>query len=335
MRHVRTRGFTLIELLVVIAIIAILIALLLPAVQQAREAARRSTCKNNLKQLGIALHNYHDTANCLPPGTTRIRSRATGALQSWGGFSAHTMLLPFMDQAPLYNRVNFGLHFHEFGTGPTDNVLVRRTVIPLLMCPSDSQLKGSADNANCNYPVSTGACVGWTGGQDSNGFFTRDLKVKFGDCTDGMSASVLASEHIIGDNSGTLYTLGDLVRMQAHPSGVTKQKWTRAQLDAYGVQCDGAKTSHHSHGGSSWMNPMMFQTMFNTLDTPNSKNATCYAGTGGDGDGEGNFPARSRHTGGVHVLMGDGVVKFVSDSINLDTWQTAGTIRSNDTGGEL
>ena len=333
-RH-RQSGFTLIELLVVIAIIAILIALLLPAVQQAREAARRSTCKNNLKQLGIAMHNYQDTHRCLPLGANPSRS-VLGTTQTWGGFSAHTMLLPFMDQAPLYNKVNFQQHFHQDIPAGAGNVTVRRTILPAYICPSDGQLRGSADNANCNYPVSTGACVGWTNRNDSNGFFAQNQLIRFSDCTDGLSQTILASEQIVGDNQNTVYTPGDLVRNIPHPSGVTKQKWTKAQLDAYGVACQAGITSHHSAGGSSWMNPMMYQTMFNTLDTPNSKNATCYSCSGcGDGDGEGNFPARSRHVGGVHVLMGDGVVKFVGDSINLDSWQTAGTIRSNDTGGEL
>jgi prepilin-type N-terminal cleavage/methylation domain-containing protein len=327
MTRLRSRGFTLIELLVVIAIIAILIALLLPAVQQAREAARRSQCKNNLKQLGLALHNYHDSARCFPPGVTR----ATTTNSTWGGFSAHTMLLPYLDQAPLYNKVNF----HQFSYGP-DNVITRRTVVPVFMCPSDSALRGSAEVGNNNYPMSTGPSVGWTGAGDSNGFFARDIIVRISDAQDGASQSIMASEHLVGDNSSTTYTPGDLVRAVPFPSGTPNKKWTPAQVAAYGTACTAAKTNHHSSGGQSWMYSMMYETLFNTLATPNNPAPTCYICSGcGDGDNPGNFPARSRHVGGVHTLLGDGAIRFVSDSIDHNTWQSLGSIRDGDIPGEF
>src|SRR5688572_16336833 len=115
----RKRGFTLIELLVVIAIIAILIALLLPAVQQAREAARRTQCKNHLKQFGLAIHNYHDTHRAFPRLTSG--SQGTGFGTEWRGFSAHVMLLPYIDQAPLYNQIDFQWHAEtDTAATPTD-----------------------------------------------------------------------------------------------------------------------------------------------------------------------------------------------------------------------
>ena len=334
MKSLRSRGFTLIELLVVIAIIAILIALLLPAVQQAREAARRSQCKNNLKQLGLALHNYHDAARCFPPGVTRATSVSGVTNTTWGGFSAHTMLLPYLDQAPLYNKVNFSQTFYEDIPAGAGNVTTRRTVVPVFMCPSDSALRGSSEVGNNNYPMSTGSSVGWTGAVDSNGFFARDMIVRISDAIDGASQSIMASEHLIGDNSSTAYTPGDLVKAQTFPSGTPNRKWTQAQVKAYGDQCFAARTNHHSVGGQSWMNPMMYETLFNTLATPNNPVPTCYAGTGGDGDGPGNFPARSRHVGGVHVLLGDGAIRFVSDNINHDTWQALGSIRDSDIPGD-
>jgi prepilin-type N-terminal cleavage/methylation domain-containing protein len=141
------QAFTLIELLVVIAIIAILIALLLPAVQQAREAARRSQCKNNLKQLGLALHNYHDVFRIFPQGNFPSVQNVGGGrfglsnVSPYYGFSVQTMLLPYMDQSPLYNQINFNLIALDNSTpavpGGKTNSALRSTKIPGLLCPSD------------------------------------------------------------------------------------------------------------------------------------------------------------------------------------------------------
>jgi prepilin-type N-terminal cleavage/methylation domain-containing protein/prepilin-type processing-associated H-X9-DG protein len=151
--RIRSLGFTLIELLVVIAIIATLVALLLPAVQQAREAARRSQCKNNLKQIGLALHNYHDSAGRFPP------SRIAVGFVGWGGppqggppgflnATGWTMLLPYLEQGPLYNKYNFSsaaswstvygaYSVAQMYGDPNLNAPVTRTQIPILLCPSD------------------------------------------------------------------------------------------------------------------------------------------------------------------------------------------------------
>ncbi|OYW13961.1 MAG: hypothetical protein B7Z55_16195, partial [Planctomycetales bacterium 12-60-4] len=126
------RGFTLIELLVVIAIIAILIALLLPAVQQAREAARRSQCVNNLKQLGLAIHNYHDNFNAFPPGWIGVTNR-TPDTEGNSGFAWGAHLLPQLDQSPLYGRLNFNRECYD----PAFNAVAMSTVLPAFRCPSD------------------------------------------------------------------------------------------------------------------------------------------------------------------------------------------------------
>jgi prepilin-type N-terminal cleavage/methylation domain-containing protein len=151
----RRRGFTLIELLVVIAIIAILIALLLPAVQQAREAARRTQCKNNLKQIGLALHNYHDAHDCFPFGWGGTRP-ATGS----PGYSAISQLLPFFDQAPLYNTINFSLPL----TDPANDV-PRRQELPILRCPSDFDNPQPNAGGAINYMANKGSNHLW---QDPN-----------------------------------------------------------------------------------------------------------------------------------------------------------------------
>src|SRR4029079_7858306 len=154
----RKSGFTLIELLVVIAIIAVLIALLLPAVQQAREAARRSQCKNNLKQIGLALHNYHELANMFPPG--KINAGET-ACQTWirgNGAALRGLILPQLDYGPMYNNMNFSDWVHNYCaakifTTPQARLIVSGTAIPTLLCPSDNRVvfRNTPPNAGTNY----------------------------------------------------------------------------------------------------------------------------------------------------------------------------------------
>ena len=152
------RGFTLIELLVVIAIIAVLIALLLPAVQAAREAARRAQCNNNLKQIGLALHNYHQTNNVFPPGHGQSASQLnyTGGYAGWGEWSAQAMMLNYMEQAPIYNAINFSF-CGGYSYGAFCNVSVFNSVINTFMCPSDNQVdKGGPPNNTPAGPAGWG-----------------------------------------------------------------------------------------------------------------------------------------------------------------------------------
>ena len=200
MRHSR-RGFTLIELLVVIAIIAVLIALLLPAVQQAREAARRTQCKNNLKQLGLALHNYHDTFLVFPPG--QFQPLGTNVNSSTNRSCWMQRILPYIDQATLFNT------FATNMSGPAgfaSNWPGANTILPALMCPSDPSSPKNATAsglANQGFSGNYSVCAGSTtfgvdgGGDKLNGMFFCYSRTSIRDTTDGTSNTLLAGEILL------------------------------------------------------------------------------------------------------------------------------------------
>ncbi|MFG0333872.1 MAG: DUF1559 domain-containing protein [Maioricimonas sp. JB049] len=331
-------GFTLIELLVVIAIIAILIALLLPAVQQAREAARRTQCRNNLKQIGLAMHNYHDTHSTLPQLTHGTQADGSVAVagpgwgREWGGHSVHTMFLPYVDQAPLYNQINLNWVWHSNSNGNPNRDL-HRVKIPAFQCPSDSPPRNANDGFN-NYGASTGPNLGWEADlARAVGMFHRRSSTKFRDVLDGMSNTIAFGEITIGDNDNGVFVLerGDFVRNQSVAS-LTQVKPTRDELVAYGNTCLGGTSDHRSDRGLSWGNPMMSGTGINTIVPPNWEYPNCHECSGcGSGDAKGVWAARSRHVGGAHHLFGDGAVRFVSENIDFDLYQGLGSIAGDET----
>ncbi len=189
------RGFTLIELLVVIAIIAVLIALLLPAVQAAREAARRSQCVNNLKQMGLAAHNYHSTAGCFPLGAGKNSFGGLTDYHPWTGWSAQSMMLTYLEQGPLYNSANFNWSPTNGGISYQLNTTVTNAVISAFLCPSD----GFAGKANINsYYACYGATVEFGGFESfqppqTTGLYCQYTSYSVADCTDGTSNTIACS----------------------------------------------------------------------------------------------------------------------------------------------
>lgn len=343
------QAFTLIELLVVIAIIAILIALLLPAVQQARESARRTQCRNNLKQFGLAMHNYENTYRCFQRANySSVTTSSTG----WQGFSGHTMLLPYIDQAPLFNQIDFT---QTFWGGA--NATLKATVIPAFLCPSDKGWQGatygndpgSTGGGGNNYSVSggpsllmlgvTGGGVGGTPGtpigiNDQIGVCNLFRNIKISHITDGTSNAIAASEIITGDGNGTNFTLGDVIRGATFPGTFPNTFASQTDLTTFSSSCD--PVTHYGITGKNWINGMPGQTFFNTLNTPNSKNVDCME-CGGCAwyDARSVINARSKHTGGVHCLLADGAVRFVGDNINILTWQRLGAIDDGNPIGEF
>jgi len=294
----RRRGFTLIELLVVIAIIAVLIALLLPAVQQAREAARRTQCKNNLKQIGLALHSYHDTFGAFPPGYV------VGAVTTNAGYAWSAMILPNMDQAALYNSINFS-------AVPAGSVVLS---LSAWKCPSDPLSDGysnynsaSTTSGTCSLPAynSPSTCVAGGGSWNpsamaastgsvkanymgnygngnlapspGNGIFFINSKIAIRDMVDGTTSTFLAGERQQGLGNGTL--------------GVSVPDQTAV------VNMGVVTLSNQSNSGG--------QVLFSGITLPQQSSS----GTG------------SNHIGGCHMLLGDGSVRFVSVNVNLTTYQ--------------
>ncbi|MGQ0637726.1 MAG: DUF1559 family PulG-like putative transporter [Planctomycetaceae bacterium] len=284
------RGFTLIELLVVIAIIAVLIALLLPAVQQAREAARRTQCKNNLKQFGLAVHNYNDTHNMFPPlEFARFLDTTTMTFVSIPSWCYHTMLLPFLDQAPLYNTINPGpVTLTQFAQTANGRALLA-TSLPVLQCPSDmgpqpNTLRPFTTLAPGNTIYMGKANVVGCGGNlnDIDGVIQQQGNIRFRDVTDGLSNTFLGGE------KATLLKKGGQT-MQAAANiwpGCSEER-----DDTFGTAPAWSMTCH------TWwrMNDGWSETFVPIPDQVFS----------------------SWHVGGSQFVLCDGSVRFVSENIQI------------------
>jgi prepilin-type N-terminal cleavage/methylation domain-containing protein/prepilin-type processing-associated H-X9-DG protein len=335
----RDRGFTLIELLVVIAIIAVLIALLLPAVQAAREAARRSQCINNLKQLALASQNYHSAVGSFPVGSGKNSFGNANDYHPWTGWSAQAMLLPYLEQTALYNAANFDWSPTSGGAGYVLNTTVSNSVIAALLCPSD----GFAGKANTN---SYHACYGTTveqGGWESapppksSGLFCQYVCYTIADCTDGTSNTIAFGEALVGDNAGTTSAYrGNMGLAAAGPqvAGFLLDAQTNmAAVISDLTTCSVAFRNVSSGGiasnrGYRWAYSATGYSMFNVLQTPNELkfNGCRFGCSGGCDPSYGySYGCSSNHSGGVNVGFADGSVRFIKDSVNRATWWGLGT----------
>lgn len=297
----KRRGFTLIELLVVIAIIGVLIALLLPAVQQAREAARRTQCRNNLHQMGIALHNYADAHQCFPSGYIAGSSTITDTTPGWGWGA---LILPQLDQTALFNSINFRLPMED-----PSQAIALKTYLNVYICPSDITSGGpfniTSDAANTVVvtQVTPSSYIGNVGNDDSevdvptwNGVLFRNSRVRFAEITDGPSNTIIVGE----------------------------RTWTQTKGTWAGAPQGGLTRAGDKNNFPNVTEPASFLILGHT-HWINIKN---------DPDG-GMDDYASLHYGGAHFLFGDGSVKFLKDVTTEggyeDLFQALGTRNGGET----
>jgi prepilin-type processing-associated H-X9-DG protein len=324
-----------VELLVVIAIIGILIALLLPAVQAAREAARRSQCMNNLKQMGLGAANYESSYKTLPRICYPHDDVVNNAINEngWNASTGmHALILPFMEQKAVYDRISWANRWYQGVNGTT----VRYMHIKGLTCPSDSAFPGGG-LGYVNYGYSMGSCTGYSTGATPPGaaMLTFGAETSFADIRDGTANTILSSEFNVGDQNGATISLEDWARSVPVPTVVAPATsttfWTQAMLDQFGASVISLlPTWSGNYAGQFWMNPAAHKTWFNTLAPPNWQYPSGNIGGGGDADGQGVYPARSRHPGGVNSGMVDGSVRFTSSTIDLRAYQSLGSRAGGD-----
>ncbi|MHC5538679.1 DUF1559 family PulG-like putative transporter [Singulisphaera rosea] len=332
------RGLALIEMLVVMATLSILIMMLLPAMQEAREAARRARCVNNLRQFGLALHNYCQAIGTFPLANTRAHTDmpADGStLTEWGTFGAHAMLLPYLEQHAIYNSCNFSWTTYEgHGGGSYNNITVWDTAVAVFLCPSDGN--AGKDHFNSYFgSIGTGTDPY---SDHTNGLFAPWAGFTIASVTDGTSNTIAAVEELVGDYEN----LG--VKYRSVVSGVfdgvpDRLKFDDARTDLPAVMAAGdhcMRTMMLNGPGSNPNKGMRWQmgspgiTMTNIIITPNSRRFTfsacrwnCNPGCGAD-FAHLEVPS-SNHPGGLNVLFADASVHFFKESINQHTWMSLGT----------
>lgn len=304
-----SRGFTLIELLVVIAIIAVLIALLLPAVQQAREAARRSQCKNNLKQIGLALQNYHDNSKSYPIslyggyGDTANVGGWTQTSRSWGW---PVRILPYVDQGALFKKANPGATT-IVASGVMDQV------VPAFLCPSDPL--GGLENQNNTYISGNIKCAvsnykGVMGSDWNWGVYTNN---------------VVAAGDSFTDNNGLLYTLDYRSFKQIN----FIKDGTSATMAVGETVCNQNFAQDGTGPGNNWMNAASTCAV-----TAVPINRFHYGSTSASTPWDQRWSFGSSHTGGAHFAMADGAVRFLNNSIATVTYRALSTLSGRETLGE-
>lgn len=336
----RRTGFTLVELLVVIAIIGILIALLLPAVQAAREAARRSQCTNNLKQLSLAMLNYEDTYKTFPAAAYKQNNGLWWRNSPLYLPSVHIAVLPYIEQTALHEMFDYSRWIWGYNSAhdlpqppPNLNATVTATRVSAFICPSGPSYADDSRRASNHYAWNMGSTTYWDN-VAQNGPIVRSWDTPLSSIFDGTSNTILLSEILPGDGNSGYFTYPRDMLPAVSISMITTpvmppsdQVGALAQANIAAMNALGSSGAHHSNLGDTWGCTAWMWTTYNTVAPPNWHAPTSHPGTSGAWliGSDGVYPARSYHPGGVNAAYCDGSVHFISETVDLVTYQRVGS----------
>lgn len=328
-RPIRQRGFTLVELLVVIGIIGVLVSLLMPAVQSVREASRRTSCANNLRQIGLAMLNYESGFKRLPPGSV-AKENPYDPTTPWTFYrwSALATLSPFLENTAAYNILDLTRPLYNVSLVVSpENVAGAKTIVPTFLCPSDTFRQLHPNFGPTNYAFCTGTGINGGTPMDTDGVFYVNSQTRIADIVDGTSNTIAASESLLGEG-------GPNAR---DPKTAYKFLFFAPLTDA--AVAAATTWNYTDPRGFSWANGEYRNGLYNHYYGPNSSNHDCMGVLLGGGLSRIYTPfgwktARSRHPAGNNALRADGSLTFIANTIDTAIWRGIATRSGREIVGE-